>query len=299
MEEVDDARELVFGPDRKLDRNAAVGELGARGFEDAVEVGALAVEHVDEDDARELVLLGALPDAARVDLHPHDAAEHDDDALDDSQRRVRVGLEAGVAGSVDEVDLAVVPLEVAERARQRHDALLLVLVPVGNGRALLDRPEPVRLSRLEEQRLDERGFPDAAMSCDGDVPDLGRLGGSHTGRVLLVDSGSHRIPERVIGTRLAFADTGGGPQANPPGGFMTRTVMLVLAALASLVAAASALGSASPTGAATPSLKVQPGAVKPGGRVHVFGNAGSCAAGSKLTALSFPFPESAAGPGTL
>jgi len=80
---------------------------------------------------------------------------------------------------------------------------------------------------------------------------------------------------------------------------MTRTVMLVLAALASLVAAASALGSASHTGAATPSLKVQPGAVKPGGRVHVFGNAGSCAAGSKLTALSFPFPESAAGPGTL
>ena len=33
--------------------------------ERAVEVGALAVEHVDEDDARELELLGARPDARR------------------------------------------------------------------------------------------------------------------------------------------------------------------------------------------------------------------------------------------
>ena len=150
------ARQLVLAADRKLDRDAAVGELLPRRLEHAEEVGALAVEHVDEDDARELLLLGALPDAGGVDLDAHHAAEHDDDALDDPQRRVRVGLEARVARRVDEVDLAVLPLEVAERAREGHAALLLVLVPVGDGRPLLDAAEPVRLSRLEEQRLDER-----------------------------------------------------------------------------------------------------------------------------------------------
>ena len=93
--------QLVLGADRQLDRDAAVGELRPRGLEHAEEVGALAVEHVDEDDARELVLLGALPDAARVDLDAHHAAQHDDDALDDAQRRERVGLEAGVARRVD------------------------------------------------------------------------------------------------------------------------------------------------------------------------------------------------------
>ena len=63
VQQVDDAGELVLDADRQLDRDAAVGELLLRGLEDAEEVGALAVEHVDEDDARELVLLRARPDA--------------------------------------------------------------------------------------------------------------------------------------------------------------------------------------------------------------------------------------------
>ena len=80
---------------------------------------------------------------------------------------------------------------------------------------------------------------------------------------------------------------------------MTRTVLLVLAALASLVVAASALGSASHSTASKSSLKVQPTAVMPAGAVHVYGRAGSCKAGSRLTAFSFAFPESAAGSGAL
>ena len=173
VEEVDDSGQLVLAADRELDRDAAVRRAAAaRASSTRIEVGALAVEHVDEDDARELLLVGALPDASRVDLDAHDAAEDDDDSFDDPQRRERVGLEARVAGRVDEVDLAVFPLEVTERAREGHPALLLVLVPVGDGRALLDGAEPVRLPGLEEQRLDERRLPDAAVSGDGDVADL-------------------------------------------------------------------------------------------------------------------------------
>ena len=63
VQEVDDAGQLVLGADRQVDRDAAVGELRAHRLEHAEEVGALAVEHVHEDDARELVLVGALPDA--------------------------------------------------------------------------------------------------------------------------------------------------------------------------------------------------------------------------------------------
>jgi hypothetical protein len=81
---------------------------------------------------------------------------------------------------------------------------------------------------------------------------------------------------------------------------MSRTPIFFLVALASLALAASALGSASHSAASKqPSLKVQPGKVRPGGAVHVFGKAGSCAAGSHLTAFSFPFPESASGSGAL
>ncbi len=86
--------------------------------EHAVEVGALAVEHVHEDDARQPELLGAVPHARGVHLDAHHAGDDDERAFDDAQRRDRVGLEAGVARRVDQVDLAALPLEVAERRRR-------------------------------------------------------------------------------------------------------------------------------------------------------------------------------------
>jgi hypothetical protein len=50
VQQVDDARDLVLGADRQLDRDAAVGQLSAHRLEHAEEVGALAVEHVHEQE---------------------------------------------------------------------------------------------------------------------------------------------------------------------------------------------------------------------------------------------------------
>ncbi len=61
VQQVDDTGELVLGTDRQLDRHAALRQLLLQRAEYAVEVGPLAVEHVDEDDTRELELLGAIP----------------------------------------------------------------------------------------------------------------------------------------------------------------------------------------------------------------------------------------------
>ena len=70
------------------------GELLLQRGERAEEVGALAVEHVHEDDARELERLGAGPHARGVHLDAHHAGDDDERALDDVQARDRVGLEA-------------------------------------------------------------------------------------------------------------------------------------------------------------------------------------------------------------
>jgi len=67
---------------------------------------------------------------------------------------------------------------------------------------------------------------------------------------------------------------------------MNRTLMLCIAGLAALAVASAAFGSAS----SNQSLHVQPTAVAPGGHVHVYGTAGSCAAGSQLLAISGAFP---------
>src|SRR5207237_1737305 len=115
----DDAPELVLSPDPQVDGDAVLRELALELVERAREVGALAVEHVHEEDARELELVGTAPQAARLHLDAHHAADDDEGALDDAERRDRVALEAGVAGRVDGVDLEPVVLEVAELRGER------------------------------------------------------------------------------------------------------------------------------------------------------------------------------------
>jgi len=76
---------------------------------------------------------------------------------------------------------------------------------------------------------------------------------------------------------------------------MNRSLSSSFVVLVALAAAGIAFGSAS----SRPSIHVQPTAVAAGGHVHVYGSAGSCAAGSVLTAISAAFPGHAFGKGTL
>src|SRR5437764_1253367 len=167
-----------------MDCDAAGRKLLAQRVEGAKEIGALAVEHVHDHDAREVALLGALPGAGRLHLDAHDRADHDERSLDDPQRGDHVALEAWVAGRVDQVDLAALPLEMAERGGQRHLPLVLVVVPVAGRIAGLDRAEPVDRAGLEEHRLDERGLTRRAVADDGDVADLSGLDGHLAGLLL-------------------------------------------------------------------------------------------------------------------
>ena len=174
VDEVHDAADLVLGADRDLRGHHVGAEGGLQRLEGAEEVGALAVEHVDEEHPRQVELLGALPQADRVDLGAHDRVDHEDGRFADPQGAERVGDEAGLARGVDEVDLALVPVERAQRRADRHLARLLVGVGIGGRVAIQDRAQPVDGAGLEQQRLVDRGLPAAAMADKGDVPDAVR-----------------------------------------------------------------------------------------------------------------------------
>ena len=109
VEDVDDALELVLRADRDVDGDALRGELLLDLPERAEEVGSLAVEHVDDEHAREPELLRELLDARGPDLEAHDAGDDDERALDDAERAARLALEGRIAGTVDEVDLPPLP----------------------------------------------------------------------------------------------------------------------------------------------------------------------------------------------
>ena len=99
VEDVDDPRQLVLGADRQLDGDAAGRELLLHLAQRAEEVGPFAVEHVDEEDARDPELFGALPDPRRAHLDAHHPAEDEERALDDAECAARLSLEARVAAA--------------------------------------------------------------------------------------------------------------------------------------------------------------------------------------------------------
>ena len=84
MQDVDDPGQLVLDADRDVHGDATGVELRAERLEHAEEVGALAVEHVHDDDARDVPVLAAVPGAPGADLDAHHAADDDELALDDA-----------------------------------------------------------------------------------------------------------------------------------------------------------------------------------------------------------------------
>jgi hypothetical protein len=138
-------------------------------LERAEEVGALAVEHVDEQQARDVELGGArFHSRVVVTSTPITALTT---KIADSQTRSAPSASAMKLGrrGVDQVDLALLPLERGERRRDRHLARLLVGVGVRHGRAVDDAAEPVDRAGLEQQRLVQRGLPATAVADERHV----------------------------------------------------------------------------------------------------------------------------------
>ena len=171
------AGQLVLGADRELNGDAAFARAARAAPRATRKKSARSRSSMFTKTTRERPSSSArCQSRGRLHLDAHDAADTTTSAPSTTRKRGdRVALEAGVAGRVDQVDLAALPLDVASGGRERHLAPLLVLVPVGDGGAGLDRPEPVDRPGLEEQRLDERGLPRPAVADDGDVADLARL----------------------------------------------------------------------------------------------------------------------------
>ena len=159
----------MFGADRDLGRDDVGAEGALQRVERGEEVGALAVEHVDEDQPRQSLGVGAAPEALGVDLDAHRGVDDDHGGVGDPQRGDGVGDEARLARGVDQVDLPPFVLEGRDRGVDRHLPPLLVGLVVGDGGAVGDRPEPVGDARLEQHRLVQARLAAAPVPDQGDI----------------------------------------------------------------------------------------------------------------------------------
>ena len=171
VDQVDHAAQIAFAADRDLGGDQVRPELRPHRLDRGEEVSPFAIEHVDEDEAGEPLLVGPAPEPCCAHLEPFDPVDDDDRGVGDAQRGDRVGDEARLAGRVEEVDLTPLVLEAGERDVDRHLPGALVLGVVGEGRAALDAAEPVDRPRLEEDRLVQARLAGAPVPDQSDVAD--------------------------------------------------------------------------------------------------------------------------------
>ena len=174
-DEIHESLEAVLLAHGQVQRDETALQATRERFERAIEVGALTIEAIDDDRARQIVVVGELPDFLRLDLHARHRVDDDQRRLDDTQPGARVRDEVAVPRRVHEVDPVALPLAVREGRVDRDLALDLVGVEVGGRRPVVDLAETVDRARGEEHRLDERRLAHSPMADDADVPDLADL----------------------------------------------------------------------------------------------------------------------------
>ena len=105
----------------------------------ALEIGALAIELIDEERARQLVLFAERLDLFGLDFHAGHAIDHDQRGIGRDQGRARVINEDVEAGSIEEIDLGLLPLGDSDGGGDGDFALDLLLVEIRDRVAFVGR----------------------------------------------------------------------------------------------------------------------------------------------------------------
>src|SRR5208283_3556434 len=159
-------------------------EFGPDLLDDVVEVGSDFVHLVNETDPGNIVLVCLTPDRFGLRLHTSHAVEHEDRAVQDTQRSLDFRSEIDVPGSVDDVDTlwlvfkkfentffcALIPEAGRRGRRDRDTAFLFLLHPVGHGVAVIDIADSVNHSGVEQDPLSQSGLASIDMRADSNVP---------------------------------------------------------------------------------------------------------------------------------
>src|SRR5205085_7554262 len=86
LEQIDDAFELIFLSDGKLDSYGAGIQALADGVDGMLEIGAHLVHLVNETDSRDFVLVGLAPHGFRLRLDAMDGVKYSASAVEHAQR---------------------------------------------------------------------------------------------------------------------------------------------------------------------------------------------------------------------
>ena len=174
-DQVDHAREPLFGADGKLDRHRPALQPVDDGIKGTREIRAHPVHFVDEADPRNVILIALPPHRFSLRLHARHRVEHRHGPIQHTQAAFHLSREIHVARRVDDVDGAVVPFAGGRGRGDGDAALLLLLHPVHHGRAFVHFADLVGPARVVQNTLRRRRLTGVDMRHDADVAHLVEL----------------------------------------------------------------------------------------------------------------------------
>ena len=170
--QVDDALEAALGTDGELNGQAFVTEPGLDFGHRPGEIGVLPVHFIDEDKAGEISFVAVIPGLLGADFDAGGGADDDDGAFSDAHRCLDLADEIGVAGSIDDVYLFVLPLAGEQGQVDADLALYFVGVVIGSARAIVDLAQSFDCPGGKKDGFRGGGLAGAGVGEEGDVPDV-------------------------------------------------------------------------------------------------------------------------------
>ena len=173
LEHALDPREPGLLAHRHGEGDADRGAVSAlQGLEDAVVVGQLAVQPVDEERPRDLVGPGFLPGVNGTRADARGRVHHDQDHVRGADGGGRLAAEVHVARRVGEEEVVLLPRTVQRRGEDAVLALLLLGTEIRNAGAMVHAAAARHGAGLEQHQVRQRRLARAGVPCQGEVPDV-------------------------------------------------------------------------------------------------------------------------------
>ena len=176
LDQIDEALEAALDADREIEHRRTRAEAVDDRLDAIFEIGAGAVELVDEAHPRHAIFVGLAPHRLRLRLDAGNAVETGDRAVEDAQRALDLDGEVDVARRVDDVDPVLGALAFLGRPEtggggggDGDPALLLLLHPVHRRGAFVHFADLVGLAGVIKDALGRRRLAGVDVRHDTDV----------------------------------------------------------------------------------------------------------------------------------
>jgi hypothetical protein len=169
--EVNDAVEPALFAERDLNRDDGAAAVAVQRLEGALEAGALTFEAIDDDEARQVERGRVRPELLRLYFDAGYRVHHQDRAFGHAQRGARIGQEVRESGSVDDVDLGLLPLGVGKAGGERVLAGDRFVVEIRDRGPFVNLPEAIDGPGCEQHGGDQLGLAASAMPDYSHVAD--------------------------------------------------------------------------------------------------------------------------------